>query len=338
MAKILVAMSGGIDSSVVAYFLKKKGHFVEGVYMKLHGNEEYHKQNIEKVRKVAEFLGIKFHILDLGKKFDKEVYEPFVQTYKEGLTPNPCVLCNRTIKLGALVDFAKKLGMQRLATGHYANVKDGFIAEALDKNKDQSYFLANVKKENISFVMFPSGDMYKDDIKKFASKIEVLKEFTYQKESSEICFVDTTYIDVLKKHIATDMPGDVLNTKGEKIGRHRGYMHYTIGKRRGFEVKGAHKPHYVIKIDAKKNQIIVGSKEELDVENFNIKDINMLIPNIEFECFVKIRYGSPKIPCFVKIKKNSATVTLYEKVQGLAPGQAAVFYKDDKVIGCGWIV
>jgi len=158
------------------------------------------------------------------------VYDPFVQQYKKGVTPNPCALCNKNIKFGALIEFAKKLKMDRLATGHYARVIDGFISEAVDKNKDQSYFLGAVKKESIAYMLFPLGELYKKDIKEFASKIDILKEFSIQKESSEICFVDTTYLDVLKRHMDIDLPGEVLNTKGEVIGSHLGYMHYTIEK------------------------------------------------------------------------------------------------------------
>lgn len=338
MAKILVAMSGGVDSTVSAYRLKNEGHEIEGAYMKLHDDEEYHARNIKKVQKVCEYLGIKYHILDFRERFKEFVYEPFVHNYQVGLTPNPCVLCNRFIKLGALVEFAKSLGMEKLATGHYVKIEDGFIAEAKDMSKDQSYFLADIKKESIDFVMFPLGDMYKEDIKEFASKIDVLAEFATQKESSEICFVPQTYIEILQKHINVDMPGNVLNTKGEIVGKHRGYMHYTIGKRKGFEVHGAHEPHYVLSINPSKNEIVVGLKEELGVTSFSINNINMFTDKKEFECGVKIRYRSPKATCKVKILDNlRAEVILCEQVQGLASGQMAVFYDANRVIGGGWI-
>lgn len=335
--KILVAMSGGVDSTVTAYKLKEAGHYIEGVYMKLHNDEDYHRENIRKVKKVSEFLGIKYHILDLQSRFNDFVYEPFVNNYKAGLTPNPCILCNRNIKLGALIDFAKEKGMDKLATGHYVKIKDGFIAEAKDMSKDQSYFLANIKKENLSFVEFPLGDMYKEDVKKFASNIKILEEFSTQKESSEICFVPNTYIEILQKHMNIDMPGNVLNLKGEVVGKHKGYMHYTIGKRRGFSVNGAHEPHYVVSINASKNEIVVGLKDDLNIKEFKVKDINMFVDEKDFECSVKIRYRSPKSECSVHVEGNMATVKLYENVQGLAAGQMAVFYRDDKVIGGGWI-
>ncbi len=338
MKKIMIAMSGGVDSTVVAYLLQKEGYLIEGVYMKLHDSPIYHQNNIEKVKKVANFLNIKHHILDLSKKFDKNVFTPFIETYQKGLTPNPCVLCNRTIKLGALLDFTKDRGFDLLATGHYAKIENGFICEAKDYTKDQSYFLSNVKKEALQYVIFPLGNMIKEDVKKIASNIEVLKSFAKQKESSEICFVENTYLDILEDHIKIDLPGDVINQQGEIIGKHRGYMHYTIGKRKGFTLKVAHEPHYVLSIDANKNQIVVGKKDELDVQKFEVDNLNMFIDKTEFKCGVKIRYRSPKIECKVEIKDNRAVVTLDEYVQGLAPGQAAVFYDNQKVIGSGWII
>ncbi|MBS9778797.1 MAG: tRNA 2-thiouridine(34) synthase MnmA [Campylobacteraceae bacterium] len=336
MAKILVALSGGVDSTITALRLKQQGHELLGCYMKLHGKESYHEENIQKVKKVASFLGIDYKILDLSDKFFKEVYSPFIEVYKAGKTPNPCVACNKNIKFGALVEFAKKSGMDKLATGHYVRIKDGFIAEAKDMSKDQSYFLANVKKQAIQYMMFPLGDSFKEDVKKQASLIEELNLFATQKESSEICFVDDTYVEILREHLKVDNEGDVLDVDGNIIGSHRGYMHYTVGKRRGFEVRGAHEPHYVLSINPQNNTIVVGKKDDLTQREFKITDINPFMDEKKLTCKVKIRYRSPKIPCFVDL--DSGKVTLKEDASGIASGQRAVFYDDDKVIASGEIV
>ena len=305
--------------------------------MKLHDSPAYHEKNIENVKKVASFLNIPYHILDLSQEFHKKVYMPFIETYKEGLTPNPCVVCNRNIKLGALLDFAKEKGFEYLATGHYARVKDGFIQEAEDKSKDQSYFLSNIKLSALQNVIFPLGDMLKSDVVSIAQEIEVLESIAKQKESSEICFVEDSYLDILKEHIDIERAGDVLDREGNIIGNHRGYMHYTIGQRKGFTLKVAHTPHYVLDIDAKNNTIIVGKRDELDVREFEVQDLNMFIDKSSFDCEVKIRYKSPKVPAFVEVKNKSAIIKLSKNIQGLAPGQAAVFYDGDIVIGSGWI-
>ena len=335
--KILVAMSGGVDSTVTAYKLKEEGHAIEGVYMRLYNNDLVHNENIRKVKKVADFLGIEYHVLDLREKFDNLVYKPFIKTYEDGLTPNPCVLCNRNIKFGALVEFAKQKDMDRLATGHYIQIKDGLLTEAVDETKDQSYFLSNIKKESLNYLIFPLGKMLKKDVKKFAASKGILQEFATQKESSEICFVPDNYTDILQKHMNIDKIGDVLSKDGMVIGEHKGYMHYTIGKRKGFTVFGAHEPHYVLSIDALKNEITVGLKDDLDIKKFTIKDINMFIDEKKFDCSVKIRYRSPKSDCSVCVDKKNAYIELYENVQGLAAGQMAVFYREDQVIGGGWI-
>ncbi len=186
-------------------------------------------------------------------------------------------------------------------------------------------------------MIFPLGSRHKSDIKEFAASIKGLESFASQGESSEICFVETTYTDLLKDYVNVDNSGEVLDKEGNVVGEHKGYMHYTIGKRKGFTVKGAHEPHYVLSIDAKKNQITVGKKEQLACNSVIIDNLNMFNDLYEFNTTVKLRYRTTAVPCYVKIENDKAIVTLKESVYGVATGQAAVFYDDDRLIGGGWI-
>ncbi len=335
--KVLVGMSGGVDSTVTAILLQKEGYEVTGVYMKLHEKEGYHEANYERVKRVAKYLNIKTHFYDLSKDFKDNVYDYFVDTYKEGLTPNPCVMCNRTIKFGKMIEFANSLGVEKVATGHYLNCDGEFFYEAKDKTKDQSYFVAQVKKEVLPRLIFPLGDWIKEDVKELAKSIPPLQDIGEQKESSEICFVENSYTEILERHIDIDRVGETINSKGEVVGTHKGYMHYTIGKRRGFRVEGAHDPHFVLSIKPETNQIVVGKKDELRVDNFNIKQINLFKELKDFKSSVKVRYRTKAVPCSVKIDGDKGLVKLDESVFGLAYGQVAVFYDGDMVIGSGVI-
>jgi len=336
--KIIVGMSGGIDSSVTAYLLQKEGYEVEGLYMKLHDTVEgYHEDNIQTITKVCEFLDIKFHILDIRDKFKKEVYDYFVNSYIDGITPNPCVKCNKTIKFGAMIDKMKELGGDFLATGHYAASDGEFIFCAKDKRKDQSYFLAQVSKDVLKYMMFPMSKFQKEHIVQMALEIPILKDIAKKKESQEICFVPNVYTEILQKHTNIDLPGKTLNKDGKEIGTHKGYMHYTVGKRKGFYVHGAHEPHFVISQDKVNNTITVGKKDELFVSNVEINNLNMFTQEVEFDAEVKLRYKSPSVKCKVSINNNTASIILKEDVFGVATGQVAVLYDDCKVIGSGYI-
>lgn len=337
--KVMVGMSGGIDSSVTAYMLQNEGYEVEGVYLKLHDRTDgYHESNLGFIENVAKFLDIKYHVLDLTEKFEEEVYDYFVDSYLEGVTPNPCVKCNRQIKFGAMLDFAKEHGASYLATGHYAKTDGEFFYEADDKSKDQSYFLSQVDKEALPYMMFPLSTYKKEDIIKFGAQLDVAyKKITEKNESQEICFVETVYTDVVKKHANIDRPGKVLDEKGNVIGEHKGYMHYTIGKRRGFTVHGAHEPHFVTKLNPKDNTIVVGKKAALEINVVETQNLNMFIEEKEFACTVKLRYRTHPTPCKVKIEKDTAIINLDEPVLGVAAGQLAVFYDGQKVLGSAWI-
>ena len=335
--KVLVGMSGGVDSTITSLLLKEEGYEVEGLYMKLHSKPGYHEIHQARAQKAADYVGIKLHVLDLQDVFREKVYKPFIDTYEEGKTPNPCALCNRSLKFGEMINFADSISADFLATGHYIKTDGEYFYQAEDDTKDQSYFLFYVKKENLPRLIFPLGSRHKTDIKKIAASLEGLESFASQPESSEICFVETTYTEVLKKHVNVDNVGEVLDKDGNVVGEHKGYMHYTIGKRKGFTVKGAHEPHFVLSMDPEKNQIVVGKKEELECNRVVLDNLNMFNDKKDFKTTVKLRYRTKAVPCHVIIEDDKATVVLKESVFGVARGQAAVFYDDDKLIGGGWI-
>jgi tRNA-specific 2-thiouridylase len=336
--RVLLGLSGGVDSTVSAYLLQKQGFEVVGVYMKLHDKiDGYHQKNLENVKKVSEFLNIDYHILDLRDDFKKDVYDYFINGYIDGITPNPCVFCNKTIKFGKLYEFKNSLNCDYLATGHYLKHDNKFIYQAKDTSKDQSYFVSQINKDILEELIFPLGDYIKDDVKQIAKNIPILEDIANQRESNEICFVENEYIDILREHINIDSQGQVYKD-GQIVGHHKGYMHYTIGKRKGFYVKGAQVPHYVTKIDAKSNIIEVGLKDDLSVYEINIKDINMFISKKEFECEVKVRYRTKQQKAKVQIENNIANIKFEEPIFGVAIGQIAVMYDNDKLIGSGIII
>lgn len=337
--KVLLAMSGGVDSSMCVKLLKDAGYDIEGCYMKLHDKPNYHEKNIENVIKVGEFFGIKTHILDLKEQFKKAVYELFVNSYKAGITPNPCAHCNRLIKFGALWDFAKSLNCEKIATGHYARIENNLLKSALDKSKDQSYFLSNIEKEMISRIIFPLGEWLKSDIKKMASSYPQIANLAVQSESSEICFVENSYIDILERHFSTFKPGIVKDANGVVIGTHEGYARYTIGQRKGFRIDGAHEPHFVSKIDAINNEIVVGLRDELACDEFKTGNFNNFTDKNELNCLVKIRYRSTPLPCnALKNENGGLNVKLLSPAFGVAKGQLACFYdENERVLGSGFI-
>jgi tRNA-specific 2-thiouridylase len=334
--RVLVGVSGGVDSAVTTYLLKEKGYEVIGIYMKMHSGVN-HKENLAKIEKLSKKIGFEYVVEDVEDEFRKEVYEYFVKSYEEGATPNPCAMCNREIKFGIFMQFLEKYNCDKAATGHYVRNDGEFLYEARDKNKDKSYFLFGIKKEILPKLIFPLGDYTKDEIKEIAKKIG-LDEFASQKESQDICFIDTTYIDVLKNHFNPEKKGIVVDKSGRKVGYHKGYAFYTIGQRKGFTLFKSHKPHYVIGIDAKANKLIVGDKKDLEKKTVFLKGVNLFIDKKECVALSKVRYRAPKLPSIVKMEsKSKAVVKFLEPAVGVAKGQACVFYDGEKLLGGGWI-
>lgn len=343
--KVLLLMSGGVDSSYCAYILQKQGYEVEGMYLRLHDCEEKHAKYLKNIKACENFLNIKCQVVDAKEAFKQKVYDYFVDSYEKGQTPNPCAMCNPHIKFSIAFELANQLGCEFVATGHYARITNGKIAQARDPHKDQSYFLFALKPEWIERIIFPLGEEIKAELKpKALSMLPWLGTLETYKDSQEICFVDKTYIEVLKKHTQVEKEGAVLNTQGQKIGTHKGYMQYTIGKRKGFNVLGSHTPNYVLSINPKDNTIVVGAKELLaqtkvysKLSSLNPKAME-LAKDGKLECEAKIRYKSNKEKVCVSLQDDMLIAEFKNPVYGVAKGQALVLYQQEEVLGGGFIV
>ena len=359
-SKIVVAMSGGVDSSVAAALLKNAGYDVIGVTMKLHSSKISNKTktccsglDIADARNVSKKLGIKHYIINLEERFKNSVINDFVNSYKKGETPIPCIRCNQTVKFTDLINFTKSLKCEYLVTGHYIKrIEDDneihlFCAE--DNKKDQSYFLFATTQQQLKILRFPLGNFKKSEIREIAKFYKLGVED--KKDSQDICFIPNgDYKKFLLKndHIKIKK-GLIQTTEGLVIGEHNGIANYTIGQRKGIgigNIKGLteNKPLYVIDIEKKNNKIIVGHKEKLAKYFIHIKEVNFLsqnIPKSSFEAYVKVRSRKTLISaCIKKIsdKYKTATVELRKPEFGIAPGQACVFYNNKKkMIGGGWI-
>ncbi|MGI0440232.1 tRNA 2-thiouridine(34) synthase MnmA [Helicobacter himalayensis] len=343
MQKVALLMSGGVDSSYCAYLLKNQGYEVQGIYLKLHDKEAKHEIFINNGQKVAKELGINFEVINAQEEFKKVVYDEFIASYKRGETPNPCSICNPFIKFGVAFEKAKSMGCEKIATGHYARISKykGIkrIQKAVDDTKDQSYFLYALSQDSIDSVIFPLGESLKVDIKPTALKLlPFLGTLETYKDSQEICFVETDYVDILKKYEQVENAGLVKNAQGEIIGEHKGYMQYTIGKRKGFKVFGAHEPHYVTGINPESNELIVGTKEELKTNKVFAQNLSLTpsFENGEYE--IKIRYRSTPIKAQVALENGIISAHLNEPAYGVAKGQALVVYDKDIVLGGGVIL
>jgi tRNA-uridine 2-sulfurtransferase len=343
--RIAVAISGGVDSGVAAGLLVKEGYQCEAFYLKL--LLDYPEESIKFAEKTAKKLKIPFHLVDLSILFQKEVVEKFVEAYASGLTPNPCIACNQLIKFGELFDYIRNLGFDYLATGHYVRLKKdqegSHLLRGKDKIKDQSYFLYRLKQKQLSHILFPVGKYQKREVITMAKKwgLPVAK----RPESQEICFLKgKDYRTFLKENCDSLSQGDVVNIKGQVIGKHYGLPLYTVGQRHGFSLSSEIQtpilpPYYVIGKNLKKNQLAVGFGQETEKKEFKIKDSNWLVTDYQkqfskLNLKVRIRHQGEFLSCQLIGNK----VILKRAERGITPGQSAVFYQKEEVLGGGFIV
>lgn len=336
---VYVALSGGVDSAAAAILLKKRGYNVRGVILRLKPGD-LADGDIRDAQVVADALGIPLDILDERESF-KSVTHYFCKAYMQGLTPNPCVLCNPTIKFGKLVDYAVKNGADFLATGHYSDIicENGtYYIKRNPSSKDQSYFLCGLTQDILSRVQFPLSKYSKDEIRALVESHGI--PIAHKKDSQEVCFIpDNDYISFIEKEFNPKaIPGDFLSTDGKKLGTHSGLYKYTIGQRKGLGAFG--KPMYVISINPETNSVTIGDNEELFKTEIFIKDINFLAgkaPAKEFDCRVKIRCAARPADATLTLTENGGKIVFSSPQRAAAPGQTAAFYKNDILIGGGTI-
>jgi len=344
--RVVVAMSGGVDSSVAAALLQAQGWEVIGITMCFNLPDVVTKkprccglQGIEDARRVAHKLGIKHYVLNMQKALEEKVIRDFCLQYSRGLTPNPCVNCNQYIKFDALLKKALGLGAEYLATGHYARIEKYILKKAKDSKKDQSYFLYRLTQDKLKHILFPLGNYTKPQVRELAKKFSL--PVAEKKESQEICFLPKDdYRLFLKERLpqAKIIPGPVVNKQGKPLGQHKGVAFYTIGQREGLGI-AVGQPVYIIKIDAKKNLLVVGSKEEALSQEFLVKDLTFTGNPVKkkFALQVKIRYNHLQSPAELFPFGKKLKVRFKIPQFAITPGQSAVFYAKDKVVGGGII-
>lgn len=353
---VVVAMSGGVDSSVAAALLKDQGYQVVGMTMRVwQGDPDQPKpeksccslEDVDDARRVCDILDIPYYALDMKDRFSEAVIQDFLDEYLAGRTPNPCLHCNGEMKFGELLERAEAVGAAKVATGHYARL--GFDAER-DRwqlwrgdysEKDQSYALYVLTQAQLSRAMFPLGEMTKADTRSLAKKYGL--PISEKVESQDICFVpDGDYRGFLERNLepGTIQPGNFVDVHGKVLGQHRGVPFYTVGQRRGLGLQGEHR-HYVVSLDAETNTVVVGQKHEALEASFLVRDLNWVsipAPEASLSCQVKIRHRSEPAAATVELQEDGqAKVHLDQADLGIAPGQACVFYEGDLVLGGGTI-
>lgn len=362
LGKVLVAMSGGVDSAVAAALLLKKGYDVIGATMRVWSDEDCardgrrrccSRDDVDDARGVAEKLGIPFYVLNFKDAFKREVIDYFCREYFKGFTPNPCIICNQKIKFGLLLRKAKQLGINFVASGHYAKIKYDpkrkryRLFQAEDKKKDQSYVLFSLSQRQLSHILLPLGEYSKQRVREIAKKFDL--KVAHKLDSQDICFVvDNDYRKLLEQKSKSKIkPGLIVDTQGKTLANHKGIPFFTIGQRKGLGMAQG-KPNYVVRIDRRRNQIVVGTERDIMKKEFIARGVNwvgveglngknkhsMRQKRVE----VKIRYAHPQSRATIDfISKESVRVRFSKPQLAITPGQAAVFYRGDEVIGGAWI-
>jgi len=352
-SRIVAAMSGGVDSSVTAALLKKQGYDVVGVTLQLYPEDKTPARkgaccagaDIYDAKRVAQSIGIPHYVLDYESRFRKNVIEDFADAYARGETPIPCVRCNERVKFADLLDTARELGAEALATGHYVRRVEGAsgaeLHAAADNTRDQSYFLFATTKAQLDYLRFPLGDMEKTQVRAIAAELGLVN--AEKPDSQDICFVPqgryTTIVDRLRPDAAR--PGEIVDQSGQVLGRHDGITHFTVGQRKGLGLSGNEEPLFVLKLDPVNAKVVVGPRAALGSSVITLKEVNWLAAHdTQFQARVKVRSMRPPVAATVTpLPGGAARVELAAPEDAIAPGQACVFYEEagSRVLGGGWI-